>query len=99
LPRSARNDTLRGNPKPEALNPEQYQRANIKTQNDKLKCKNLPHFCPLHFDNVVAQFIGQLCLMNQATTKPGHFAFCFPEIATPRLQVLSPCNWATLRSQ
>jgi len=26
-----------------------YQRANIKTQNDKLKCKNLPYFCPLIF--------------------------------------------------
>jgi hypothetical protein len=24
--------------------------------------------------DVVAQFIGQLCLMNQATTKSGHFA-------------------------
>jgi hypothetical protein len=39
-----------GNPKPEALNPEQYQRANIKTQNDKLKGKNLPYFCPLIFE-------------------------------------------------
>jgi len=25
----------------------------------------------LQFKNVVAQFIGQLCLMNQATTKSG----------------------------
>ena len=49
---------LRGNPKLKALNPfdfaqdrpKQYQRANIKTQNDKLKGKNLPHFCPLIFD-------------------------------------------------
>ena len=35
---------------------------------DTIKCKGL--FLILPFDNVVAQFIGQLCLMNQATTKP-----------------------------
>jgi len=33
----------------------------------------LEHFCHCEawFKNVVAQFIGQLCLMNQATTKSG----------------------------
>ena len=37
-------------------------------------------FCPLIFDIVVAQFIGQLCLMNQATTKSGGEA---PQSHTP----------------
>jgi len=31
-------------------NPEQYQKSKIKSQNDKLKCKKLPHFCPLTFE-------------------------------------------------
>jgi len=39
-----RNDTLRGNPKLKALNSKQNQKSKIKNQNDKLKCKNLPHF-------------------------------------------------------
>jgi len=39
-----------------------------------------------HFDNVVAQFIGQLCLMNQATTKSFLiFALCFLVFAFPGL--------------
>jgi len=39
---------LRGNPKLEALNPEENQKSKIKNQNDKLKCKNLP-FLPFDF--------------------------------------------------
>jgi hypothetical protein len=44
LPRFARNDTLRGNPKLKALNPKQMQKLNIKNQNYNSKSKNLPHF-------------------------------------------------------
>jgi len=41
--------------------------------------------------NVVAQFIGQLCLMNQATTKSCHFALCLLSFALLECQIpLSP---------
>ena len=50
---------------------------------DTIKCKGL--FLILPFDNVVAQFIGQLCLMNQATTKSIFlpFVFCFAGMSNP----------------
>jgi len=36
------------------------------------QCNDTPVcHCEAQFKNVVAQFIGQLCLMNQATTKSG----------------------------
>ena len=45
-------------------------------------------FCPLIFDIVVAQFIGQLCLMNQATTKPrGEAAQSHAPPRLPRLRL------------
>jgi len=40
---SARNDALPGNPKLEALNPEQIQKSKIKNQNYNSKIKKL-HF-------------------------------------------------------
>jgi len=47
-PPSLRGTKCRSNPKLKpklkAVNSEQYQKSNIKSQNDKLKCKNLPHF-------------------------------------------------------
>jgi len=55
------------NPKSQALNPEQYQKSNIKSQNDKLKCKNLPHFALWR--------LTYFCLLT--------FEFCLSEIATP----------------
>jgi hypothetical protein len=46
--------------------------------------------CP--FENVVAQFIGQLCLMNQATTKSrGEAAWTdTPRGGNPKLKALNP---------
>jgi len=43
------------------------------------------------FKNVVAQFIGQLCLMNQATTKCGGEATWTDTLqGNPKLEALNP---------
>jgi len=50
-----------------------------------------PCHCEAWFKNVVAQFIGQLCLMNQATTKCGGEATWTDTLqGNPKLEALNP---------